>query len=276
MSAPTRIPPWPAEIVQGVADVLGATETGLTGSEIGQLLMVAKAPDPTPTATKRHRIYNSLAQKQNDTQSANSTVAFITRAMAPVSHRDDPKRFASRQQDLNEVLVHIGLRVTEQGKVARGPTASTLAEAAERAGSIRTELRRRGTHDSVLRYCTDEILARDNFHALLEAAKSVPDRIRNLSGLTSDGSILLDEAFALASGPRLRINPLVDRSDASEQNGFANLARGLIGMYRNPTAHTPRINRFVSDDELLEALTTISMIHRRLDDAVVADDRPAT
>lgn len=179
------VQPWPGENIQGVADVLGATDTGLTGSEIGHLLRVVKAPDPTPDATKRHRLYNGLAQKQNDTGFANSTVAFIREAMAPVRSRNEPKLFSLRQQDLNEVLVHIGLRVNDKGQVARGPQAETLSEAAERAGSIRAELRCRGTHDEVLRYCTDEILAKDNFHAVLEAAKSVPDRIRSLTGLKS-------------------------------------------------------------------------------------------
>jgi hypothetical protein len=38
-------------------------------------------------------------------------------------------------------------------------------------------------------------------------------------------------------------------------------------MFRNPVAHDPRLKRTVADDELLELLTTLSMIHRRLDDA---------
>jgi uncharacterized protein (TIGR02391 family) len=263
MSTARLIPPWPAEIIQGVADVLGATDTGFTGSEIGYLMDAVKAPDPSPAATKRHRLFNGLAEKQNRTQGANSTVAFITKAMAPVSYRNDPQLFTRRQQDLNEVLVHIGLRVTDTGQVARGAAAATLDEAAERAGSIRTELRRRGIHAYAMRYCTDEILAKNNFHALLEAAKSIPDRIRLLTGFTSDGSTLLDEAMGLSSTPKLRINALADDSDASEHKGFANLIRGLLGLYRNTTARTPRIRRVVSDDELLEALTTISMIHRR-------------
>ena len=37
--------------------------------------------------------------------------------------------------------------------------------------------------------------------------------------------------------------------------------------FRNPTAHDPRLHREVTDDELLEALTMMSMVHRRLDTA---------
>ncbi|MEV5485666.1 TIGR02391 family protein [Streptomyces sioyaensis] len=38
---------------------------------------------------------------------------------------------------------------------------------------------------------------------------------------------------------------------------------------RNPTAHEPRLHRTVTDEELLELLTTLSMVHRRLDGAHV-------
>ncbi|MFE2267165.1 TIGR02391 family protein [Streptomyces griseosporeus] len=47
---------------------------------------------------------------------------------------------------------------------------------------------------------------------------------------------------------------------------LANLVKGLFSMYRNPAAHEPRLHRAVTDEELLELLTTLSMVHRRLDD----------
>jgi hypothetical protein len=46
------------------------------------------------------------------------------------------------------------------------------------------------------------------------------------------------------------------------------------GMFRNPVAHDPRLRRTVSDDELLELLTTLSMIHRRLDAATLHPRQP--
>ncbi|MEU5416693.1 TIGR02391 family protein [Streptomyces clavifer] len=45
------------------------------------------------------------------------------------------------------------------------------------------------------------------------------------------------------------------------------LIKGLGSMYRNPAAHDPRLNRPVGDEELLEMLTTLSVVHRRLDAA---------
>ncbi|MCY4134507.1 MAG: hypothetical protein OXG30_06290 [bacterium] len=39
--------------------------------------------------------------------------------------------------------------------------------------------------------------------------------------------------------------------------------------YRNPTAHDPKLHRDVTDIELVDALTAMSMVHQRLDDAAV-------
>ena len=265
-------PPFGAEIIEGVAAVLGDTGRGLTGSEIGQRLAEARVADTDPGITKRHRIYKALVTRQNRDQAGNCVVAFITAAMKPVRFRDDPAQRSYLQDGLNEVLVYAGLRVNDEGRVAklRAGKATTLTEAQQRAGTIRTELRRRSTHPEVVRYCTDELLAKNNFHATLEATKSIPDRLRTLSGLNTDGARLVQDTLAPASGPLVAINGDVTDTDRSEQSGFANLVTGLLGLYRNPTAHAPRLARTVSDDELLEALTTISMVHRRLDDATVA------
>jgi hypothetical protein len=112
--------------------------------------------------------------------------------------------FSRRQDDLNEVLVPVGLRVNDQGQVARGPAAATLSEAARHASSLRAELR---THPEVLRYCTLEILAKDLFHASLEAVKSVADRLRQLTGQGLDGARLADAVLMPGHGTaRVAIN----------------------------------------------------------------------
>ena len=134
--------------------------------------------------------------------------------------------------------------------------ASTLTEAAQHAHRLRTELIRRGTHAEVLRHCSQEILQRNAFHACLEATKSLASRLRTLTGVGGDGGTLVDAT-------------LTSETDRGEQNGFANLCRGLFGMFRNPVAHDPRIERPVSDDELLDTLMLVSLLHRRLDAATV-------
>jgi uncharacterized protein (TIGR02391 family) len=198
-------------------------------------------------------------------------VTFITKVMEPVRYTNNPAAFTSRQDALDEVLVHVGLRINDKGQVARGAKASTLSEAAQHANRLRAELRRRETHSEVLRYCSQEILERNPFHASLEAAKSVADRLRSLTGASGDGPTLVDATLVAGqrATPRIAINAFATQTDRDEQNGFASICRGLFSMFRNPTAHDPRITRSVSDEELLEVLTVASLLHRRLDTATI-------
>ena len=151
------------------------------------------------------------------------------------------------------------------------PWLPTLSEAAKHASALRTELRRRSTHLEVLAYCTEEILSKNAFHASLEATKSIADRLRKMSGNSLDGGRLVDAVLAAGQSgvPRIMINTMGTPSEIDEQKGFANIVRGLFSMFRNPVAHDPRVSRTVSDDDLLELLTVVSMVHRRLDTATI-------
>jgi uncharacterized protein (TIGR02391 family) len=270
MTTANKYAPWPPATVTAVADVLADTNEGLTGGEIGLLLAQIGIAD-AEGSSKRKRLAQALLVRQARDQASNCVIKFITEAMAPVRYRQHPDVFTRRQDDLNEVLVHVGLRVNDEGKVAQGPAASTLDQAAQHANSMRRELRRRGTHPGVLAYCTKEILAKNAFHASLEATKSVFDRLRQLTGEKLDGSRLIDGVLMPGSTgtPRVAINTGMTKTEEDEQKGFAALIKGLGSMYRNPTAHDPRLHRPVTDDELLELLTTLSMVHRRLDHARV-------
>jgi uncharacterized protein (TIGR02391 family) len=260
---------WALEQVRAVADVLGHTDTGLTGKEIGELLTEVKARDLYPAITKRDRLREGLLECQARTGLGNCVVAFVNKAMSPVRYRDKPGLFTLRQDALNEVLIYGGLYVNDEGKLARGARASTLDEASRHANTLRTELRRRGTHQAVLDYCTTELLSKNAFHASLEATKGVAHRLRRMTGLDGDGAKIVDAAFALGQTgtPMLAINSLATHSERDEQTGFANIVKGIFGMFRNPVAHDPRAVRTVTDDELLALLTTLSMVHRRLDKA---------
>lgn len=261
--------PWPATVVTAVAGVLGDTAQGLTGREIVQLLTAVRVPE-VEGGNKRDRLAGALLSQQARQQASNCVIAFINAAMAPVRYAQQPHVFSRRQDDLNEVLVHVGLRVNDEGKLARGPAATTLTEAARHASSLRAELRRRATHPEVLRYCTLEILAKNAFHAGLEAVKSVADRLQQLTGEHLDGARLVDAVLMPGrSTAQVAINANVTGPDLDEQKGLANLVKGLFSMYRNPAAHEPRLHRTVTDEELLDLLTTLSMVHRRLDGAHV-------
>lgn len=154
--------------------------------------------------------------------------------MSPARYVRDHGRFNELRDQLNEVLVLHGLAVNEKGQVTRAKhRATTLSEAAELAGSLQTELRRRGCHDQLLAYCREELVAKSLFHALTEAAKSVPDRVRSMTGVALDGGELYDEVFgSKTKPPRITINAMSDPSEESEHKGFKSLrvrGRGATG-----------------------------------------------
>jgi uncharacterized protein (TIGR02391 family) len=55
---------------------------------------------------------------------------------------------------------------------------------------------------------------------------------------------------------------------------LSQLAQGMYGMFRNPTAHAPKVRWAMEERETLDLLTIASMLHRRLDEARVAPGAP--
>lgn len=262
--------PWNRSVLTGVAKVLGDTDEGLKGGEIGALLSRLRMSDPGEGTTKWRRLDEAFAQRQYSDGHPQRVITFIVESMQPVKYIERPELFALRQDRLNQALTFVGLRVDDQGRVVRGAVSSTLDEASRNATSLRDELRRRGTHQQVMEYCTVELLKKSNFHASLEATKSVFERLRQMSGgLPGDGGKLVDATLALGKTgvPAIAINSLASQSDKDEQTGFANFVKGVAGMFRNPVAHDPRLLRSIPDTQLLELMTALSLIHRRLDGA---------
>jgi len=124
-------------------------------------------------------------------------------------------------------------------------------------------------YPDVLRFCRSELLQENCFHAVLEATKSVADKIRTKTGLTGDGAELADVALALGRTgmPFLAFNSLQTESEQSEQKGLLNLMKGMFGTFRNPTAHVPKISWNMTEQDALDLLTMASFCHRRLDAA---------
>ena len=147
--------------------------------------------------------------------------------------------------------------------------ARTVGQAAERAGKLRSELERRRVHPDVLRFCRAELLQENYFHAVLEASKSVAEKVRAKTGLTTDGSQLVDDAFGKKPTlPLLAFNSLQTDSEWSEHRGLMNIMKGVFSAFRNPTAHEPKVSWHVTEQDALDLLTLASLLHRRLDAAV--------
>ena len=217
---------------------------------------------------KRDGLYVALTNKQAAQRAGNCVAAFITRAMSPGRYARDPKRFTQLRDELNEFLVHHGYAVNDAGKLARRKQASSLSEGAKLAGTLQVELRRRGTHPELFRYCEEEFVNRSLFHGLSEAAKSIPARVRAITGLAGDGGALYSGVFGSAHDrPVLYINSYESDSDISEHRGFNNLLLGIHGHFRNPRAHSNRINAVEAMPDFYDAFALFSYVHRQLDGA---------
>ena len=252
--------------LEAIAKALGDTSEGLTGTEIGHILASLKMADPNPDITKWQRLYNALVVRQNYSKNRRATLEFIRQAMKPARYVKNPEKFETRRTNLNLALSFSGLAIDESGKVISITKANTLSEAAKRAEELRADLKTRGVHPDVLRFCRAELVADNYFHAVLEAAKSIADKLRAKTGLTEDGVELVDKALS-GNFPLVCINSLTTKSERSEQTGFATLIKGTFGMFRNPTAHEARILWNMTKEDAEDLLTLASLIHRRLDNA---------
>jgi uncharacterized protein (TIGR02391 family) len=250
--------------VIAIADALGHTEEGLTGGEIEYLLATCRIRDTHPDMTKRHRVFNALATDQNKRGNRTGILAFIRHSMKPERFIRSPERFEPLRTRLNQALLFAGLAVRESGELAKADPVRTLNDARRRAQDLRADLTRRGVHADVLKFCQEELLADDYFHAVLEAVKSVADKLRTRTGLRDDGVTLVERALG-GKPPMIAINSLTTESEESEQRGFVNLVRGTFGMFRNPTAHAPRIHWPMTKDDAEDLLSLVSLIHRRID-----------
>lgn len=249
--------------LEAIAGALGNTEVGLKGSEIELLIAACGMADPGPI-TKAKRLYQAFAASQNQRGDRTRILGFIRHAMKPARYVRDPGRYEPLRANLNFALAFAGLVVTEAGAIQSVTVATTLSEAQRRARELRCDLETRGVHTDVLAFCRAELVADDYFHAVQEAVKSVAAKLRVRTGLTDDGAVLVDRALG-GSPPMIAINPLSSESERGEQRGFANLVRGTFGMFRNPTAHEPRIHWPMSKTDAQDLMTLVSLIHRRLD-----------
>ncbi|MCB9357462.1 MAG: TIGR02391 family protein [Calditrichaeota bacterium] len=254
--------------LEHVCKVLADTSTGLTGSEIEHLLRQIKVDDTDPSMTKWKRLFNALANRQNTDHSADRVLSFIDVALQPAKHINDTSGYKKKLESINTVLAFLGLEYRDDGKFHTVDKASNLTEARSRASRLKQNIIERDLHPHLLNYCSEELLAENYFHAVLEACKGIASEVRKITGLSSDGARLIDEAFGGVE-PRIRINPLTTETHKSEQSGFVNLAKGLMGTFRNPVAHEARIYWSIAAEDAIDFFTLASFILRRIDRRVI-------
>jgi uncharacterized protein (TIGR02391 family) len=275
LSRMASIPSFSDQQLEAIAKQLGDM---LTGSEITRVLLQAEIyKDVLPDETKWKRLLTAFKLQQRTDHNGNRIARAVEIVMDPIRYTAAPEQFAIRRDQLNLILAFSGMQLGEDGHLRRTEPTTTLTEAQRRAKSLYQRLAQRGAHSLVLRYCTAELLADNYFHAVLEASKGLFQRLRDRTGLDADGAELVDQALGIPKGsgtPRVAFSSLRTESERSEQRGLANLFKGVAGAFRNPTAHAPRISWPMSEQDALDLLSLVSMLHRRLDQAVDVPPTP--
>lgn len=255
-------------VLELLSNILADTTDGLTGTEIHRFLLQAGISDISENETflaKRKRLFNAFANFQNTQNCCNNILKFIQLVLTPSRFVGKADEFEALRSKVNQQLAFEGYEIKENGKFAQIQKANVISDVELKVENLKQELINRNAHNQIFRYCTPELLSNNYFHSVFEASKGLFQRIRDLSGLTTDGNTLIEQVFS--SDPILIINNYQTKQEKDEHTGFCNLLKGLCGMFRNSEAHQPKIFWDIDEQDALEILSLISYCHRRLDRA---------
>ncbi len=237
----------------------------MTGSEITRLFVQCGIQDTSGESTKWKRLEHTFISLQNRDKSPNAILRFVSEALQPVKFIGNQSKYEDFLSAVNSILIMAGLEMGRDGKLKFTVTATSIDEAKHRTGTLRQRLNQRGINPSVLKYCQEELLKENYFHAIFEAAKSLSDKVREITGLSDDGSALFNKAFS-CKDPWIAMNRLSSESERNQQNGLKEMLNGITHLVRNVTAHEVKIKWVVEEADAIDILATISFLHKQLDE----------
>lgn len=242
---------------------------GCTGSELAMILNDCGIRDNSGESTKWRRIFAVFADRQEQDRNSNAFLLFIQKSLSPVRFINmNHNQYEELLFNVNRVLMFMGLEISKEGKIGLVNVATTITEVERRTQNLKRELEKRVIHKDVLACCKVEYLQENYFHAIFEAAKSLSEKVRNLTGIKEDGSALFNTAFSV-SNPRLALNSLQTSSERNQQNGLKEMLHGVTHMIRNVTAHEMKYKWILNEQDAIDILTTISFLHKQLDECIM-------
>ncbi len=272
--------------LKAVCDVLAETNSGYTKTELTRLLeqsrievvsdgRTSNAYGYTLGLNKRDWLYNCFAMEINKSHSLVRIYSFLEKALNPVAFTDEKSRdkYNYLLEGTNKALLLAGLEITKEGKLIEVVQAKTLDEVDRRVNSLQRQLYNRAIHNEVQKYCIKDYLQKDYYDTVFEAAKGLAERVRQITGLTTDGGTLFQTAFS-KNDPYLFFNSMQTDSERSEFTGLKELLEAIFHLVRNPAAHTPKINWKVDEGKALDILTLISFAHKYLDECHKMPGKP--
>lgn len=265
--------------LKAICNTIADTDRGLSKSEIQRVLLQVGIVDieskPKTSSgywgpNKRTWLYENLANEFNTSHNQKKIACFIEAILDPVSYTAAEKRgqYEYLFEEMNKCLLLAGYEVMHNGRLTGAKRATTLDEVDQRVNHLKAELDKRNIHAEVRRYCTKDLLRKDYYDTVFEAAKGIEQRLRDMTSLTSDGSKLVQEAIN-KKDPYIGYGGMLTDTDWNEYNGIKELIMAIIHLVRNPAAHTPKLNWKSNEEDALNILSMISTAHRYLDECFV-------
>lgn len=237
----------------------------LTGSGITKMCQVMNISDTSKESTKYKRmefIFEKYYMRQGDHR---LIVKMIEYVCDPIRYERDLNNFKCTLNRFNSIIGYEGYSVALNGKIIEIEKIHTITELKQKVNAFKEKLEERNIHAYVINFCTEELINENYFHCILEAAKSLLERIRSMSGLNYDGNILIDHCFKKENSI-IQLNDLSTPTLQNRQIGFAYMLKGITSYVRNFTAHEPKVKWIIGEQEAVETLAIISFLHKILDD----------
>jgi uncharacterized protein (TIGR02391 family) len=269
------VPSFSDAVLESVARAIGSAGEPLTGAGISRIFSACNIEDKSAESTKWKRLHHTFRALQQHDGCANNVCAFLETALAPARWSGNGDGHTAVREAVNRALMMAGIEIATDGKVRSVKAATTVGEAGERVNRLQTKMEQRSVHPEVLKTCRTLMLRDSNyFHAVFEITKGIADRLRSMAKLSSDGAPLIDETLEKGSRPFpiIALNSYNSASLVNDQKGIAHLARGLLHAFRHVTAHETHEKWHISEDDALDMISIASLIHRRLDKAVVTTE----
>lgn len=181
-----------------ICNILADTSRGLTKGEIKNTLHncgIDEVDDGSRTINggmfyqiglnKRDWLYNCFVADINKHHSCSNVFKFIESALSPISYTLEEKcgKYSWMLEEINKVLILLGMEVGNDGKLKSTIKADTLDEVDRRVNKLKRKLYERAIHADVTKYCVKDYLQKDYFDAVLRQQKvwqNVCDKLPDL------------------------------------------------------------------------------------------------
>lgn len=227
--------------LKSLCGIVAHTSEGLTKSELTTLLGqcgICAVDDGssrnqlgyTIGLNKRDWLYNCLVTEINKSQSFSKVFSFLQAVLNPAAYTgaDSRQKYRYLFEETNKVLLFAGLSIDQSGRLVAVSQAETLSEVDQRVNQLKKALYDRAIHSEVQKYCVEDYLRADYYDAVFEASKGLAERVRQISGLTTDGGTLFQAVFS-------KNDPLQKRPREKKQRYFPELtdAKDIAIYYAN-------------------------------------------